>query len=222
MSQETQVVGGELVPQAGFALSPEGLALIAERGGLKVYQPMPPDKLGWARFVGLDVHKHYLVAVGVDAQLNQVLGPQRVQLNRLTQWATKTLLPYDAVVLEMTTNAFQLYDDLFPHAYSVTLVHPPHVKLITQAQVMTDKIAASRLAHLHAAGLLPPVWVPPAEVRDHRALVAQRTKMTRLSTQAKNRLHAVLHRHHLPPIEGELFTPDQRDWWLGLPVSSLE
>jgi hypothetical protein len=55
MSQETQVVGGELVPQAGFALSPEGLALIAERGGLKVYQPMPPDKLGWARFVGLDV-----------------------------------------------------------------------------------------------------------------------------------------------------------------------
>ena len=222
MLSETQVFGGELVPQAGFTLSPEGLALIAERGGLKVYQPMPPDKLGWARFVGLDVHKHYLVAVGVDAQLNQVLGPQRVQLTRLTQWAKKTLLPYDAVILEMTTNAFQLYDDLSPHAYSVTLVHPPHVKLITQAQVITDKIAASRLAYLHAAGLLPPVWVPPAEVRDHRALVAQRTKMTRLSTQAKNRLHAVLHRHHLPPIAGELFTPDQRDWWLGLPVSSLE
>ncbi|MEE8305782.1 MAG: IS110 family transposase [Gammaproteobacteria bacterium] len=222
MSPETQVVRGELVPQPGFTLSAEGLALIADRSGLKVYQPMPSDKLGWARFIGLDVHKHYLVAVGVDAQLNQVLGPQRVQLTRLTQWAKKTLLPYDAVILEMTTNGFQLYDDLSPHAYSVTLVHPPHVKLITQAQVMTDKIAASRLAHLHAAGLLPPVWVPPAEVRDHRALVAQRTKMTRLSTQAKNRLHAVLHRHHLPRIEGGLFTPDKHDWWLGLPISSLE
>jgi transposase len=145
-----------------------------------------------------------------------------VQLARLTQWMRKTLLPYDAVILEMTTNAFQLYDDLSPHAYSVTLVHPPHVKLITQAQVITDKIAASRLAYLHAAGLLPPVWVPPAEVRDHRALAAQRNKMTRLSTQAKNRLHAVLHRHHLSPSEGDLFTPDQRDWWLSLPVSSLE
>jgi transposase len=160
--------------------------------------------------------------VGVDAQLNQVLGPQRVQLSRLKQWVKKSLLPYDAVVLEMTTNAFQLYDDLSPYAYSVTLVHPPHVKLITQAQVMTDNMAASRLACLHAVGLLPPVWVPPAEVRDHRALVAQRTKMTRLSTQAKNRLHAVLHRHHLPRTEGQLFTLDKRDWWLALPVSALE
>lgn len=222
MFQETQVVQSELVPQGGFALSPEGLALIADRCGLKVYQPMPPDKLGRARFLGLDVHKHYLIAVGVNAQLDQVLGPQRVQLTHLTQWAKKSLLPYDALVLEMTTNAFQLHDDLSPYAYSVTLVHPPHVKLITQAQVMTDKIAASRLACLHAMGLLPPVWVPPPEVRDHRALVAQRTKMVRLSTQAKNRLHAVLHRHHLPPTEGELFTTNKRDWWLGLPVSPLE
>jgi transposase len=145
-----------------------------------------------------------------------------VQLNRLESWARKTLQPQDALVLEMTTNAFQLYDDLAPHAYSVTLVHPPHVKLITKARVMTDKLAASRLACLHAAGLLPPVWVPPPEVRDHRALVAQRTKMGRLSTQAKNRLHAVLHRHHLPPPEGEAFTPDKWDWWLGLEVSPLE
>jgi transposase len=229
MSEEKQVIESRFTPQGIAALSQvdvglsaEGLAQIAGRRGLKVYQPIPPDKLAWARFIGLDVHKHYLVAVGVDARLNQVLGPQRVPLARLTQWARKTLLPYDAVILEMTTNAFQLHDDVSPYAYSVTLVHPPHVKLITQAQVMTDEIAASRLAYLHAVGLLPPVWVPPAEVRDHRALVAQRTKMARLSTQAKNRLHAVLHRHHLPPIEGELFTLDQREWWLGLPVSSLE
>jgi transposase len=124
-------------------------------------------------------------------------------------------------VLEMTTNAFQLYDDLAPYVYSLTLVHPPHVKLITQARVMTDRIAAARLAGLHALGLLPPVWVPPAEVRDHRAVVAQRTKMTRLATQAKNRLHAVLHRHHIPTPEGNLFTPEKRAWWLSLPVTDL-
>lgn len=188
----------------------------------KVYQPIPAHLLDQARFIGLDVHKRYLVAIGVDRHLEQVLGPQRVQLARLESWARKTLQPHDALVLEMTTNAFQLHDDLAPHAYSVTLVHPPHVKLITQAQVMTDKIAASRLACLHAAGLLPPVWVPSPKGRDLRALVAQRSKMTRLSTQAKNRLHAVLHRHHLPPPEGEAFTPDKWDWWLGLEVSALE
>ena len=41
-------------------------------------------------------------------------------------------------------------------------MHPPHVTLITRAQVMTDKIAALVLARLHAVGLLPPVWVPNA------------------------------------------------------------
>ncbi|MBN1315668.1 MAG: IS110 family transposase [Anaerolineales bacterium] len=175
-----------------------------------------------SRFIGLDVHKHYLIAIGVDVELNQVLGPQRVQLSRLERWMRKTLTQQDAVVLEMTTNAFQLYDDLLPFTHSVTLVHPPHVKLITRAQVITDKIAALILARLHAVGLLPPVWVPPNEVRDHRALLAQRSKMVRLRTQAKNRLHALLHRHHILPIEGELFSPNARAWWLSLSISSLE
>ena len=35
------------------------------------------------RFIGLDVHKHYLIAIGVDEDLNQVLDPQRVKLSHL-------------------------------------------------------------------------------------------------------------------------------------------
>ena len=108
---------------------------------------MPRNRPPPTRFIGLDVHKHYLVAIGVDIELNQVLGPQRVQLSHLEKWIRKTLTHQDAVALEMTTNAFQLHDDLLPHVHSVTLVHPPHVKLITRAQVITDKIAA----HLGAA-----------------------------------------------------------------------
>lgn len=181
-------------------------------------QPAQPP----SRFVGLDVHKHYLIAAAVDADQNVVLHPRRVQLAHLESWMRKALTPQDAVVLEMTTNAFQLYDDLAPHVHSVTLVHPPYVKLITRAQVMTDQIAALTLARLHAAGLLPAVWVPPVDVRDLRALVAQRARNVRLATQARNRLHAVLHRHHLSPAEGDLFSPERRDWWLTLPVSPLE
>jgi transposase len=174
------------------------------------------------RFVGLDVHKHYLIAAAVDADRNEVLSPRRVLLENLDSWVRKTLTPHDAVVLEMTTNAYQLYDDLLPHVHSVTLVHPPHVALITRAQVMTDKIAARTLAKLLAVGLLPSIWIPPSEVRDHRALVAQRAKMVRLSTQAKNRLHAVLHRHHFLPPAGMFFDPDMHQWWLELDISALE
>jgi transposase len=174
------------------------------------------------RFVGLDVHKHYLVATGVDGDLNQVLGPRRVQLSRLERWAERTLTKQDAVAMEMTTNAFQLHDDLVPYVHSVTIVHPPHVKLITKAQVITDKMSALILARHHASGLLPPVWVPSREVRDRRALVAHRAKMVRLATQAKNRLHAVLHRYHIPPPDSALFSPATRTWWLGLDVSAIQ
>lgn len=163
------------------------------------------------RFIGLDVHKHYLIATGVDAGLHQVLGPQRVELLNLGRWMEKTLRQDDAVVLEMTTNTWQVYDDLLPYVQSITVVHPPHVALITRAQVMTDKIAAVTLARLLAKGLLVGIWVPPSEVQQLRALIAQRTKMTRLSTQAKNRLHAVLHRRHILPPAGDLFHSDRRD-----------
>jgi transposase len=168
------------------------------------------------RFIGLDIHKHYLVAIGVDSELNQVLGPQRVELANLEKWMSKTLGKEDAVVIEMTTNTWQIYDDLLPHVGSVTVVHPPHVALITRSQVMNDKIAASILARLHAKGLLVGIWIPPKEVQELRALIAQRSKMTHLATQSKNRLHAILHRHHILPPAGDIFLPERRDWWLGL------
>jgi transposase len=174
------------------------------------------------RYIGLDVHKHYLIAVGVDEELNVVLPVRRVEFSYLAAWMKKTLTKQDEVVLEMTTNTWQLYDELCEYAGSVLVVHPPHVALITRSQVMNDKIAALILARLLAKGLLVGVWVPPQEVRELRGLVAQRKKMTGLATQAKNRLHAVLQRHHLAPPEGNPFQAAQSAWWLALPLGKLE
>lgn len=174
------------------------------------------------RYIGLDVHKYYLIAIGVDDELNVVLPARRVELSHLDSWMKKTLTKRDAVVLEMTTNTWQLYDELCQYAGSVLVVHPPHVALITRSQVMNDKIAASILARLLAKGLLVGVWVPPQEIRELRGLVTQRKKMTGLATQAKNRLHAVLQRHHLLPPEGNPFQEAQGAWWLALPLGKLE
>lgn len=174
------------------------------------------------RYIGLDVHKHYLVALGVDADLNIVLPMRRVELSHLESWMKKNLTRRDEVVLEMTTNTWQIYDELVEHAGKVLVVHPPHVALITRSQVMTDKIAASILARLLAKGLLVGIWVPPQEVRELRGLVAQRQKMTRLATQAKNRLHAVIQRHHLKPPAGNAFAKANNGWWQGLTLGRLE
>ena len=183
---------------------------------------MPPQKPTPFRFIGLDLHKHYLVAVGVDPQGNPVLGPRRVPLAEMEEWRQRTLSSDDAVALEMTTNALDVHDELLPHVHSVTVVHPPRLKLITGARVMNDKRAATILAEQHAKGSLTGIWVPPREVRELRAVVAQDRKMVRLGTQAKNRLHAVLHRHHLPLPDGEPFAPAKRHWWLNLPLGEIE
>jgi transposase len=174
------------------------------------------------RYIGLDVHKHYLIALGVDEDLEVVMSARRVELSNMESWMKKNLTKQDEVVLEMTTNTWQVYDELSGHAGCVTVVHPPHVALITRSQVMTDKIAASILARLLAKGLLVGVWVPPQEVRELRGLVAQRQKMTRLATQAKNRLHAVIQRHHLMPPEGNPFAKTNKDWWERLSLGRLE
>jgi transposase len=172
-----------------------------------------------SRFIGLDIHKHYLVAVAVDAELNQLFGPKRVAFADFDAWMQKTLTPQDAVAIEMTTNTWQVYDELLPHVHSVTVVHPPHVALITRSQVMTDRIAALNLARLLAKGLLTGIWVPPQEVRDLRALIAQRHKMVSLSTQARNRLHALLHSRHILPPSGNLFSEANREWWKAQPLN---
>jgi len=174
------------------------------------------------RYIGLDVHKHYLVALGVDAELNVVAPMRRVELSNLESWMRKNLTQQDEVVLEMTTNTWQLYDELVEYAGKVTVVHPPHVALITRSQVMNDKIAASILARLLAKGLLVGIWVPPQEVRELRGLVAQRQKMTRLATQAKNRLHAVIQRHHLKPPAGNPFAKTNNGWWQAMKLGALE
>lgn len=126
------------------------------------------------RYIGLDVHKHYFIAIGVDDELNVVLPARRVELSFLEAWMKKTLTRQDEVVLEMTTNTWQLYDELCVYAGSVLVVHPPHVALITRSLVMNDKIAASILARLLAKGLLVGIWIPPQEVRELRGLNAKR------------------------------------------------
>jgi hypothetical protein len=120
----------------------------------------------------------------VDDDLNIVLPARRVELIHLAGWMKKTLTKQDEVVLEMTTNTWQVYDELVEHAGSVTVVHPPHVALITRSQVMNDKIAASILARLLAKGLLVGIWVPPQEIRELRGLVAQRQKTSRRTARA--------------------------------------
>lgn len=177
---------------------------------------MPQTKV---RYVGLDVHKHYLMVSAVDQAQQTVLSPRKVALLELEDWAHNHLQPTDQVVLEATTNAWYVHDLLEPMVGRVVVTHPPHIKLIASAMVKTDKKDSMTLARLLSVNLVPQVWVPPVHVRDLRALVAHRRRLVSQQTQCKNRLQSVLHRHHIVPPGGKLYHPDQRDWWLELELA---
>jgi len=53
-------------------------------------------------------------------------------------------------------------------------------------------VDARTLAQLLRADLLPEAWIAPQATRDLRALLRHRASLVRLSTMAKNRIHAVL------------------------------
>ena len=180
----------------------------------------PPEPV--RRFVALDVHKASVVVAAIDAAQQVLLPPRRVPRERFATWAEAHLLSTDAVVLEATTDAWQWHDALRPLVASVTVAHPLLVKLIADARVKTDARDALNLARLLAAGLIPAVWVPPTEVRELRGLLSHRQRLVRQRTQARNRLHAVLHRHHLAPPGPAPFAATWRDWWARLALPATE
>ena len=174
------------------------------------------------RYVGLDVHKQYVMVGAVNRLQEMLLPPRKVSLAEFEGWANKHLRPTDEVVLEATTNAWYLYDLLEPLVEQVVVCHPPQVKLIAAAFVKTDKKDTMTLAKLLAVGMIPAVWVPPVHVRELRALINHRQRLITQQTRTKNRLRSLLQRHHLVPPDGDLFSETQQTWWASLVLNPSE
>jgi transposase len=174
------------------------------------------------RYLGIDLHKHYLVIGGVNAKQEIVLSPRRIDLEDWPKWAKAHLVQSDLVVVEATTNAWDFYDVTRSFVQRVVVANAAKIALIAKTRVKTDQKDVMALARLLAAGLIPEVWVPPMEVRELRSLIAHRRRVVRTRTALKNRLQSVLHRHHLVLPSGDPFAALHRAWWDTLPVSPTE
>ena len=64
------------------------------------YQEYTSMKENGKRYIGLDVHKHYLIVLGVDERLEVVMPARRVELTHLEAWMKKNLTRQDEVVME--------------------------------------------------------------------------------------------------------------------------
>jgi transposase len=174
------------------------------------------------RFIGLDIHRQFVMVAAVDGQQHILFDPIKVPLDTFQSWTESQLQTTDQVAFEATTNAWTVYDHVQPLVAEVTVADAHKISLISRSPRKTDQHDALILAKLLAAHLLPAVWVPPQPVRELRDLIAHRRHLVRDRTATKNRLHSILHRHNLYLPEGDPFSEANRAWWHALTLSRSE
>ena len=76
------------------------------------------------RFIGIDLHKHFVVVAAIDATQHVLLKPRRIALDDFPAWAEAHLTREDAVVFEATGNAWYLYDLLAPLVGRCVVANP--------------------------------------------------------------------------------------------------
>jgi hypothetical protein len=174
------------------------------------------------RYIALDIHKEYVLAGGQNAKQEWVMTPRRISMAKFREWAAANLREGDAVVIETTTNVWDIYDTVVPLASRTVVAHAGAVRQIAEARVKTDKEDVKRLIRLLIADIVPEVWVPPTEVRELRGMISYRNRLVKMGTMVRNRLQSLLHRHNIPAAgvpKGKLL---DASWWQEQPMSTLE
>jgi len=133
------------------------------------------------RYLALDIHKEYVLAGGMNAVQEWTLQPRRIGIEKFRAWAVANLRAGDAVVLETTTNVWDIYDMVAPLVNYTVVAHAGGVRQIAEARVKTDKKDIERLLRLLIADIVPEVWVPPAHVRELRGMISYPVRGTRIA-----------------------------------------
>ena len=162
------------------------------------------------RYIALDIHKEYVLAGGMSAAQEWLLPARKIEMGRFCEWAMKNLCDTDAVVIETTTNVWDIYDIVQPRVARAVVAHAGAVRQIAEARVKTDKEDVKRLIRLLIADIVPEVWVPPMHVRELRGLISYRQRLVKTGAMIRNRLHSLLHRHNLLLSEEGLAS---QEWW---------
>jgi transposase len=171
------------------------------------------------RYIALDIHKEYVLAGGQNARQEWVMPSRRISMAKFREWATANLQAGDAVVIETTTNVWDIYDIVAPLTTRTVVAHAGAVRQIAEARVKTDEEDVKRLIRLLIADIVPEVWVPPMEVRELRGMISYRNRLVKMGTMVRNRLQSLIHRHNLILPKGRL---RDKAWWDEQKVSALE
>ena len=80
------------------------------------------------RYIALDIYKEYVLVGGQNAKQEWVLPPRRISMTKFREWASANLQEGDAVVLETTTNVWDIYDIVAPQVTRTVVAHEGAVR----------------------------------------------------------------------------------------------
>jgi len=175
------------------------------------------------RYVGLDLHKELIEACFIDEQ-GKHLHRCRVAVTResIEMFAAKWLQPSDQVVMEATTNTWEVAELIRPRVAKVAIANPLKVKVIAEAKTKTDKVDAGVLAQLLRCNFLPEVWIPDQPIRLLREMCAHRAALTADQTRIKNRIQSLLAQRLIPVPLRVLFNGSGRNWLSKLELATQD
>jgi Transposase and inactivated derivatives len=162
------------------------------------------------QFIGCDSHKKYSVFVAMNefGQVGEAIhvGHDREQFREFLQ----ELPAGSPIAVEASGHYYWIVDEMEAAGHRPQLTNPLRAKQMMGDRKKTDKVDARALALLLRNGTLPTVWIPPAELRDQRALLRSRMFMVNERTRLKNRIHGAFGRYNVTILAQDLFSVEGR------------
>ena len=80
------------------------------------------------RYIALDIHKEYVMVGAMNPAQEWVIRPRRVEMMHFRSWAANNLQVGDAVVIETTTNVWDIHDIVAPFVTRTVVAHAGAVR----------------------------------------------------------------------------------------------
>jgi len=162
--------------------------------------------------VGIDLGRRTLYVAAVHDK-GQVRDPVPIACNdcKSILETFEKLKPFRAVI-EATGTYRWLFRLLRPHG-TVVLAHTARLRALTNRRSKTDKLDSQLLANLLRIDQIPLSYIPGDEYQYLREITRHRARLSRLMSEAKNGLRAILGRNNVEAPYRVPFGPRGLSWF---------
>ncbi|KXB00161.1 hypothetical protein AKJ40_01780 [candidate division MSBL1 archaeon SCGC-AAA259M10] len=147
-------------------------------------------------YAGVDVHKDYCHGVLMDEN-GEVFKEE--DFDNSVKGVRRFFGGFESaqVVIEACYSWRPTLERLEEFGLEVKMAHPRKTKAIAEAEIKTDSIDATTLAHLLRARLIPESYVPPDDIRELRDKTRARAGLGKERTRMKNKIKAELEKNRI-------------------------